>query len=199
MDNNKEINVDLLPDREVVQAILHRNKDVTYKYLYKKCYPLFKSVYDKYYTDCESCGEFINTMYVLIMSPGKKTGRAPLANFGFRSTLTYWLKLVSENYCKNKFKKRINAISISETDNEIFINQRQVEIDLTTLNKLDVEKVLSQIAHERYRLIIKYIYIDGLSIEEAAKELNMSKRNFSNKKVIATAKVVAIMKKEGLL
>ena len=81
----------------------------------------------------------------------------------------------------------------------MYQKSRQVEIDLTTLNKLDVEKVLSQIAHERYRLIIKYIYIDGLSIEEAAKELNMSKRNFSNKKVIATAKVVAIMKKEGLL
>ena len=53
MENYNEINVDLLPDRVIVQAILQRNKDITYKYFYKKCYPLFKSVYLKYYTDCE--------------------------------------------------------------------------------------------------------------------------------------------------
>lgn len=199
MENYNEINVDLLPDRVIVQAILQRNKDITYKYFYKKCYPLFKSVYLKYYTDCESCVEFINTIYVLIMTPGKKTGVAPLARFGYRCTLTLWLKLVSENYCKKMFKRKVNTIPAPETDSEKIYNCGHVEIDMGTLNRLDIEKVLNQISPERYRLIIKYIYIDGLSIEEAARELNMSKYNFSNKKILATAKFVTILKKEGLL
>ena len=44
----------------IVNAILLRDQKVTQQYLYVKCYPLFKSVYDNYYTDCQSCIEFIN-------------------------------------------------------------------------------------------------------------------------------------------
>lgn len=40
-------------DQKIVQAILRRDTFITKEYLYRKCYPLFKAVYDKYYTDCE--------------------------------------------------------------------------------------------------------------------------------------------------
>lgn len=49
-----------LSDQEIVQAILKRDARVTRLYLYEMYYPIFKTRYDKYYTDCESCLEFIN-------------------------------------------------------------------------------------------------------------------------------------------
>lgn len=72
-----------LDDKEVVRQILSRNKEVTIDYLYKKCYPLFKSIYDRYYTDCESWDEFVTEIYVYIMTPGSKRALANLPLFSF--------------------------------------------------------------------------------------------------------------------
>lgn len=66
-------------DQEIVKAILDRETFVTKEFLYGKCYPLFKAIYDKYYTDCEICFELINEIYVYIMIPQKNTGISKLA------------------------------------------------------------------------------------------------------------------------
>ena len=59
--------IESLTDKEIVNAILHRDARVTRLYLYDKCYPLFKTISDKYYTDCANYVEFVNEIYVLIM------------------------------------------------------------------------------------------------------------------------------------
>ena len=100
--------IESLTDKEIVDAILNRDAVITRLYFYEKCYPLFKACYDKYYTDCETCVEFINQIYLLIMTPRKNTGEAPLQAFGFRCTLTMWLKIIAENYCKQLFKVKID-------------------------------------------------------------------------------------------
>ena len=68
---------------EIVHHILHRNEEETIKFLYQQCYPLFKSVYNKYYTGYETCVEFINQIYLLIMPPRKSIGVSLLQTFGF--------------------------------------------------------------------------------------------------------------------
>jgi hypothetical protein len=47
-------------DLDIAKAIIDRNSFVTKEFLYRKCYPLFKSIYDNYYTDCNSCKESID-------------------------------------------------------------------------------------------------------------------------------------------
>ena len=42
-----------MSDREIVAALLARDKAITEAFFYHKCYPLFKSYFDNYYTDCE--------------------------------------------------------------------------------------------------------------------------------------------------
>lgn len=81
-------------DFELVQALLKHDEVVTREFFYKKCYPLFKSVYDNYHTDCSSCIEFINEIYIHLLSPNKKTGICKLEQFKFQSTLFTWLKTV---------------------------------------------------------------------------------------------------------
>lgn len=65
-----------ITDREVVRALLQRDARVTRDFFYRKCYPLFKSVYDNYHTDCSSCMEFISEIYVHIMTPDKPADNA---------------------------------------------------------------------------------------------------------------------------
>ena len=77
--NIMQMDYEDLKDEDIVSAILRRDSEVTTYFLYKKCYPLFKSIYDRYYTDCASWNELATEIYVYIMMPGKKTGICKLA------------------------------------------------------------------------------------------------------------------------
>ena len=68
-------------DIEIAKALINRDNLITKKYLYIQCYPLFKSIFDKYYTDCDTCKDFIDEMYLVVLSPSKKTGKCQMENF----------------------------------------------------------------------------------------------------------------------
>lgn len=68
-------------DHDIVEALLRRDEQITREFFYRKCYPLFKSVYDNYHTDCASCMEFINEIYILVLSPDHTTGKCKLDGF----------------------------------------------------------------------------------------------------------------------
>ena len=126
--------IESLTDQEIVDAILRRDALITRLYLYEKCYPLFKACYDKYYTDCETCVEFINQIYLLIMTPRKSTGDSPLNKFGFRCTLTMWLKIIAENYCKQLFRTKVDIFESLEIDSDRFVfNNESISIDFRSI------------------------------------------------------------------
>ena len=113
--------IDSYTDQEIVKAILRRDTEITKEFLYRKCYPLFAAIHSKYYTGCETPIELINEIYVYILLPQRETHRSKLQDFGFRCTFTLWLKIVTENYCRQLFEKRIRSeenVDV-ESDNEI--------------------------------------------------------------------------------
>ena len=187
----------MITDREIVQGILCRDVELTKKYLYIEYYPLFKSVWNKYYTDCKSCIEFINTIYVYIMTPGPQSGKSPLESFGFRCHFVLWLKIVSENYCRQLFKKRLEIEEGTKpTDRNI---SESSSIDISSVNHSDIEIVLAQMPNMRYRTLIRYRYLEEKTNEETAELLGMSMDNYYNKHKLAKEQFTNILKKEGLI
>lgn len=76
-------------DLQIARSIIARNENVTKKFFYIKYYPLFKAIYQKYYTDAvkvsgnsfiidngttcnEGVIEFINEIYVHVLPRTKK-------------------------------------------------------------------------------------------------------------------------------
>lgn len=192
--------IDNYSDQEIVQAILHRDTFITKEFLYRKCYPLFKSIFDKYYTDCDNCFEFVNEIYLLIMTPHKDDGRCKLSKFGFRCTLTMWLKIVAENYCHQVYAKKGDNFteSIDDSDRNS-LNGHSIEMELRKLDSSDVQKVLLMMPNERYRRIIQLRYIEEKSNEETAQTLSMSMDNYYNKHKLAKEQFRAMLRKESLL
>ena len=190
--------IESLTDEEIVDAILQRNTRVTRLYLYEMYYPLFKARFDKYYTDCESCLEFINEIYVYIMTPGAKSGKSYLESFGFSCSLAYWLKIVAENYCHQLFKKKPEIIDIS-----VPLGDRNTggstPIDIKDLNHADVNAMLNLMHNKRYRDLIRYRYVEEQTNEETAELLGMSMDNYYNKHKLAKEQFTNILKKEGLI
>ena len=173
----------MITDQEIVKGILCRDVAMTKQYLYIEYYPLFKSVWNKYYTDCNSCVEFINTIYVYIMTPGPQSGKSPLESFGFRCHFVLWLKIVAENYCKQLFHKRLEIANGSEpTDRNV---GEPSTLDISSINHRDIEIVLAQMPNMRYRTLIRYRYLEEKSNEETAQLLGMSMDNYYNKHKLA--------------
>lgn len=192
--------IDKYTDQEIVEAILCRNAFITKEYLYKKCYPLFCAIYNKYYTDCVNPIELINEIYVYILTPQRDTGKCKLSAFGFRCTLTMWLKIITNHYCHQLFARKIET-----SENNLIDSDRNIcdvfsfELDFNTLNMDDVKRILLMMPNERYRRLIKFRYLDEKSNEETAMLLALSMTNYYNVHLRAKAQFCTALRKEGLI
>lgn len=194
------MDIDKYTDQEIVDAILNRNAHITKEYFYKKCYPLFHSIYNKYYTDCEDTIELINQIYLYILIPNRKTGKSKLDNFEFRCTFIMWLKIVTEHYCHQLFTKKneYTEINILDGDRNI-VSTDSLEIDISNLNLSDVQQILQMMSNERYRKLIEYRYLYEKSNEETAQLLSLSMTNYYNVHLRAKVQFSSLLKKEGLI
>lgn len=197
------LNVNIMDDSMIVNAILLRDQKVTQQYLYIKCYPLFKSVYDNYYTDCQSCIEFINEIYIHLLTPNKATGVCRLQTFMFGSSLTTWLKTVAVYYCYEHYRrKQIITFVEEKIETDSYQSDRFSKLaasmysEETIMDRNDVETIIGLMPNKRYSMIIKLRYLEGMSNEETASALQMSMDNFYNKHMRAKKQFNEIVKKE---
>lgn len=195
-------------DLEIAKAIINRDEVITRKYFYNRCYPLFKSIYDNYQTDCMSCLEFINEIYILVLSPSKKTGKCQLQNYRGESTLTTWLKTVCIYYCYKKFEKKKKMPTYQElsypkerddngTSGSFDYIYGTTDLDFNGMNCEDVETLLSLMPNSRYRDIIRLLYLECKSHKEVAETLGMSMNNYYNKRILAEKQFKAVCRKEA--
>lgn len=189
-------------DKTIVKGLLNRNESITKEFLYRKCYPLFKSIYDNYHTDCASCLEFINEIYIYLMMPDKNTGQCKLEGFQFRSTLFTWLKTIVVFYCYRRYKRVENNEIIRIHDNSEIGGVRidhlsdSIENEVSLFSIQDVEKILQLMPNRRYSMLIRLKYLEEKSNEEAAKILGLNMNTFYNKHKLAKDQYVKVLRKE---
>lgn len=189
-----------MSDREIVAALLARDRDITEAYFYRKCYPLFNACFCKYETDCETCIEFINEIYLYLMLPRPKTKQSYMQNFSFRCTLTGWLKIVAQTYCHQLFRKKGEIFQDSLDDGDRFIQiTDSLSEKATDLERSDLESMLLMMPNVRYRELIRLKYLKGYSNEETAEKLGMTMDNYYNKHLLAKKQFITALKKEGLV
>lgn len=189
---------------EIARKLIQRDETVTREYFYRQCYPLFKSIYDHFYTDCESCVEFINQIYMVVLFPSKKTGRCQMENYKGKSTLTSWLKSACLYYCyrRYKIKNRMPMVSLEhEVEKEgggdrLFTKDVSIEPSLMRIDKSDFEILIKRMNNKRYQQIIRCLYIEHLSNKESAVILGMKIDNFYGKKGLAQAQLIKVIKEE---
>lgn len=195
-------------DLQIAKSLINRDEKVTRNYYYKECYPLFKSIYDNFYTDCKCCTEFMNEIYIVVLAPSKTTGKCQMENFRGESTLRTWLKTTCLFYCYNRYKLKPPIFEPLPRDSEKKdgddepISDRKPDeglsnpIDFSAMNRSDVETLLSQMPNDRYRRLIRLRYLEQLSNEETAKKLGMTMANYYNKHKLAKAQYEDACRKE---
>lgn len=195
-------------DIHIARSIIERNERATIDYLYKRCYPLFKTIYDNYHTDCTSVYEFINEIYILILTPNKETGSCQLENFRGESRLSTWLKTACLFYCYHKYKRkqRIQTVDIRVADDDgdnddladrFIDNNNSTTLNTDSIDRSDIETVISMMPNERYRNIIRLRYLERKTNEETAEALGMTMANYYNKHKLAKEQYISSLNKES--
>lgn len=188
-----------MTDQDIVAALLGKDTRLTREFLYVKCSPLFKSVFNKYYTDCDSVEELINDIYLYIMVPGKKTGVSKLEAFSFKCSLTMWLKIVIENYCHQLFAKKMDVNENFDVGGDRFLQQADsLFAENMSTDSGDVNTILCMMPNERYRTLIRLRYLEDRSNEETAELMQMTMANYYNTHKRAKEQFCAALKKERL-
>lgn len=193
-------------DLKIARALINRDAEVTRNFFYRQCYPLFKSIYDNYYTDCNCCKEFIDEIYITVIAPSKTTGKCQMENYKGESTLTSWLKTVCLFYCYKKYDKKDNFEKVSSFqpfieknvyDGDSLLDKYgSSEIDFSRMNRMDAIALINLMPNERYRKIIHLRYVEHLSNEETAEKLGMTMANYYNKHKLAKAQFLSVSRKE---
>ena len=194
-------------DLIIAKALINRDEDITRDFFYRECYPLFKSIYNNFYTGCKCCKEFMNEIYIVVLAPSKITGKCQMENFRGESTLTSWLKTVCLFYCYKKYKKKDNYEEVSSllpfNERNVYDSDRILdkygssEIDLSRMCRMDVVTLINLMPNERYRKIIHLRYVKHLTNEETAEVLGMTMANYYNKYKLAKAQFLIVSRKEA--
>lgn len=177
-------------DVQIAKALIKRNESVTRQFFYKQCYPLFKSIYDNYYTDCSSVIEFINEIYILVLAPSKQTGKCQMDNFRGESSLASWLKSASLFYCYRKYERKGKMPMVdtlpNPNDEKYDDSDRLIDLggssnlDVSNLNHDDVESILRSMSNKRYSNLIRLRYLEQKTNEETAEALGINMENYYN-------------------
>lgn len=194
-------------DLQIAKSLIVRDEMVTRKYFYQQCYPLFKSIFDNYYTDCANVKEFIDEMYIIVLASSKLTGKCQMENFRGESTLTSWLKTACLFYCYKQFEikgkmPRKERLPLSNADDDDDASDRSdsiygsLEIDFSNINRQDAQIIIKQMPNKRYGELIRLRYLELMTNEETAKALGMSMENYYNKHKLAKAQYERIFRKE---
>ena len=196
-------------DLQIAKALIKRDNLVTRKYFYQQCYPLFKSIYDNYYTDCINCKEFIDEIYIVVLAPSKITGKCQMENFRGESTLASWIKTSCLYYCYGKYELKQKMpiyeplpypVEKDELENSITDRSNDESlsnpIDFSGMNRADVEALLSMMPNTRYRNIIRLLYLEQKTHKEVAKTLGMSMDNYYNKRILAEKQYKQVCRRE---
>ena len=194
-------------DLQIAKALIKRDNLVTRKYFYQQCYPLFKSIYDNYYTDCTNCKEFIDEIYIVVLAPSKTTGKCQMENFRGESTLASWIKTACLYYCYKQYEtkekmpkyERLPNSNVKDNDDDSDRDDAiygSIEIDFTNLNRQDALIILNQMPIKRYSELIRLRYLELKSNEETANALGMTMDNYYNKHKLAKEQYERIYRKE---
>ena len=129
-----------------------------------------------------------------------------MENFKGESTLAKWLKTACLFYCYAKFEKKLPTVDIvrfngedaDSDDNDRFIDKRNsINIDFSSINRTDVERILCLMPNIRYRNLIRMRYLEQKSNEETAEALGMSMDNYYNKHKLAKEQYIRVWRKEA--
>lgn len=178
-----------LSDKEIIDFLIKGNNQVVKYLFYEKYSSLFGYLIKNIFVYKISKDELINEFYLFL----SENNWAKIHSFDNRSKLVTWISIVAVRFSlkiKNKLivsddYYTLNAKELKNISENSLLNSFIANIDLYyAINKLK---------NPRDRFIIMALEIEGQSIEEVAKSLNITIENLYNVRKRAKEKLSNIL------
>lgn len=163
-----------MTDFEIVEGLIARDPEVTRVFFFVNCKPLIYSIISKVYgnANAEDYDEMVNELYLHLI----ENDAARLRQYGGRSSIYQWLKTVAIRYFIQKRKGVID----SDGDDSLYFRTSGENTTSRIEFEMDLDALIERVSVERYRQVLRLIFIEDCRVEDAAARLGVTAANYYN-------------------
>lgn len=183
-----------MTDKEIIEALIARDEQVTQQFFFGNCRPLFLSIIRNVFSYEVDYDEFVNEFYLHLM----ENDAYRLRQFQGRSSIYQWMKIVAIRYFVAKREGMIDMAPKSPLyDSTLLILQnRWIDDGERVTAKMDIEHLFSQMPNRRYVYVIRRLVLEEADPKDVANELQTNVDNLYNIKKRAIAALTEVALKE---
>lgn len=178
-----------MTDKEIIEGLIARDNRVTEEFFFVKCRPLFCSIIQKVFDYEVDYDEFVNELYVYLMA----NDASKLRNFGYRSTVYQWLKVLAIRFFINK---RGRMIDDTTQENPYDGRNLTADTEKEMTAEGDLERLFIKMPNKRYVYVIRRLVLEDWEPEQLAQEMNVTTANLYNIKRRAMAQLTKVALKD---
>ena len=178
-----------MTDKEIIEGLIARDNRVTEEFFFVKCRPLFCSIIQKVFDYEVDYDEFVNELYVYLMA----NDASKLRNFGYRSTVYQWLKVLAIRFFINK---RGRMIDDTTQENPYDGRNQTADTEKEMTAEGDLERLFIKMPNKRYVYVIRRLVLEDWEPEQLAEEMNVTTANLYNIKRRAMAQLTKVALKD---
>lgn len=180
-----------MSDKDIIDALIAHDEQVTEQFFFKNCRPLFMSIIRNVFNYNVDYDEVINEFYLHLM----ENNAYRLRQFQGRSTIFQWMKVIAIRYF---IAKRDGLIEKDSNDTllESIAQTKEGDCEKAMIGKMDIENLLSLMPNKRYVYVIRRLILQEAEPKVVADELDTSVDNLYNIKKRAIASLTAVAFKE---
>ena len=174
-----------MTDQEIVKGLIERDEYVTKDFFFVKCRPLFCSIINIVFDYEVEYDEMVNELYLYLM----EDDAIKLRNFGYRSSVYQWLKVLAIRFFIKKQARMIdNASGESPYDKQDQIATPESCVAVGS----DMERLFEAMPTKRYVYVIRRLILEDSEPEEVARKMSITTANLYNIKRRAMAQLTRI-------
>lgn len=183
-----------MDDKQIIEALIARDEQVTQQFFYGNCRPLFLSIIRNVFSYEVDYNEFVSEFYIYLM----ENDAYRLRQFQGRSTIYQWLKIVAIRYFVAKRNQMIDMTPNAPLYDSALLKLQNSSIDdgEGMAAKMDIESLFSQMPNRRYVYVIRRLILEEADPKDVAEELKTNVDNLYNIKKRAIAALTEVALKE---
>lgn len=187
-----------MTDKQIIEALLDRDSNVTVQFFFRNCRPLFLGIINRVFQSRVDYDELINEFYLYLM---EQDGRR-LKQFQGRSSIYQWMKVTAIRYFRalSRRNSRESESLDQQQDGHAGGGLEGTVDDRSRIESgLDMEALLGLMPNKRYAYALRRLVSEDGDPEDVARELGVSVANLYNikKRAIAALTKMALDKIDG--
>jgi len=174
-----------MTDQEIVKGLIEHDEHLTKDFFFVKCRPLFYSIMNIVFDYEVEYDEMVNELYLYLM----EDDAIKLRNFGYRSSVYQWLKVLAIRFFIKKQARMIDNSSGEppyDKIDQIAAQKSDVAVGY------DIERLFEAMPTKRYVYVIRRLILEDSEPEEVARKMSITTANLYNIKRRAMAQLTRI-------